>query len=556
MPVGGCNAQPSNRAESDPLAYKPASEVAQPPNVANVESEPRATVAAVAAPAVVPIAPVAPPDFQPSANLNDIIKLARAGVSENLMLRFAGNTSGAFGLGAKEIIYLNDLGVSDAVINAMMQHDRTEPAAVQTTPAQQPVAEVVAPAAPVYEDQPEVVIAEPAPVTVNYFYETLSPYGAWVEVDGYGRCWQPTIVVQQPGWQPYRDRGHWVYSNHGWFWASDYSWGGVAFHYGRWFRSPVRGWVWIPDTMWSPAWVSWRQSNEYCGWAPLPPLACYSPGYGFSYRNRNVGISFDFGLGADCFTFVSRQNFRDPRWQHHAVSGPQAAQVFNNTTVYNNFNSGHNNSIVNAGVVTAAPANPKARPQIWTNINNGFSHRQPGNTLPRPPVTIPAQQPFAQTAPVAPATVHSQAIVVPERPHYQSPVVTTPAPVIYAPPSAPSAPQLRPGFTKPDNSAPRRPVYQPAPTDSPTVAPATTPAPTRPQKAIVPEQPHFQSPVILRSAPVAQPSAAPRQPDTRAAAQQAMTQVFAQPAPQPATPQSRSAYDPSRWTKKNSGGTN
>ena len=32
-----------------------------------------------------------------------------------------------------------------------------------------------------------------------------------------------------------------------------------------------RGWVWVPGTVWAPAWVSWRYGGGYVGWAPLPP---------------------------------------------------------------------------------------------------------------------------------------------------------------------------------------------------------------------------------------------------------------------------------------------
>jgi hypothetical protein len=31
------------------------------------------------------------------------------------------------------------------------------------------------------------------------------------------------------------------------------------------------GWFWVPGRRWGPAWVSWRSSDEYLAWAPLPP---------------------------------------------------------------------------------------------------------------------------------------------------------------------------------------------------------------------------------------------------------------------------------------------
>ena len=55
------------------------------------------------------------------------------------------------------------------------------------------------PAAPV---EPPVVVIQ----TENDFYEPLSPYGSWVIVGSYGRCWKPARV--ETGWRPYCD-GHW-----------------------------------------------------------------------------------------------------------------------------------------------------------------------------------------------------------------------------------------------------------------------------------------------------------------------------------------------------------
>lgn len=67
-------------------------------------------------------------------------------------------------------------------------------------------------------------MAAPAqPVDNNTFYTSLSPYGRWMEVDGYGMVWQPTVVAVDTGWQPYFNAGRWVYTDAGWYWNSDYS---------------------------------------------------------------------------------------------------------------------------------------------------------------------------------------------------------------------------------------------------------------------------------------------------------------------------------------------
>src|SRR5260221_2946252 len=91
-------------------------------------------------------------------------------------------------------------------------------------------------------------------VTISYFYGELSPYGEWVTVSSYGRCWRPTRIAAD--WQPYLD-GEWVYTEDGWTWVSFDPWGPDPYHYGTWTRVAGIGWVWIPGTIWAPAWGTW-----------------------------------------------------------------------------------------------------------------------------------------------------------------------------------------------------------------------------------------------------------------------------------------------------------
>jgi hypothetical protein len=218
-------------------------------------------------------------------------------------------------------------------------------------------------------------------------------------VDGYGRCWRPTIVVYNSGWQPYCDRGHWVYSDCGWYWVSDYSWG-VTFHYGRWFRNPRLGWCWWPDTTWAPSWVTWRYSNDYCGWAPLPPFAVYRPGVGFVYQGNGVSIGFNFGLAVNCFTFVPTRYFCDPHPRHYRIGARDETRIYNQTTVVNNFNfDSHNRTIVNNGIavqhitdVTRMPIHPVPVRELrasserpWRGGPVGQQNHGPGVTTGNPP---------------------------------------------------------------------------------------------------------------------------------------------------------------------------
>ncbi|MGB7746073.1 MAG: DUF6600 domain-containing protein [Verrucomicrobiia bacterium] len=296
-----------------------------------------------------------PPDILPTSPLAQVIRLMQAGVDESIIMTYVTNSGSTFNLNPDKIIYLKDIGLPTEVVTAMMQRDKQLQQQMTATTYQPPPQP-----APVPEttEQPETT-PEPPPVepptdqptvvTVNFFYDTLAPYGTWVNVDGYGRCWRPSVVVYNPGWQPYCDHGHWVYTNCGWYWSSDYSWGWAPFHYGRWFLVPRWGWCWMPDTIWGPSWVTWRYSNDYCGWAPLPPFAVYQEGVGFFYNGLAVSVGFDFGLSWNCFTFVPIGHFCDPHPRHYCVAPAQVTQIYNHTTVINNFN-GHGHNLANRGI--------------------------------------------------------------------------------------------------------------------------------------------------------------------------------------------------------------
>lgn len=137
-------------------------------------------------------------------------------------------------------------------------------------------------------------------VSVSFFYDDLSPHGHWVEHRQYGTVWIPASAG--PEWQPY-SYGRWVWtSDYGWYWDSDEEFGWATYHYGRWILTSDYGWVWVPDDVWGPAWVDWRYSEGYVGWAPMPP----------EYRWRN-GAFVEVDLGAPRYTsswvFVSENDF-------------------------------------------------------------------------------------------------------------------------------------------------------------------------------------------------------------------------------------------------------
>ena len=362
--VSSANAEPATSAgDAAPLEATTAdSQIASVEVAANLTTETNALTAQTNAPAPTEATPVAelkpPATVHLSPVLSEAVKLVQSGVDRAVLMTFITNTTGYFALGADEIVYLNDLGVEGDIVTTMMQHDQVlrelrmnawqsaQPVAV-ATPAKTEEKEVAT--APSYIEAPAME-AEPVYVSNNYFYDTLSPYGSWVYVTGYGRCWRPTVAVSNPYWRPYLDRGRWVYSDSGWYWLSDYTWGATTFHYGRWFNDARWGWCWWPDTVWAPSWVSWRYTTDYCGWAPLPPTAGYYSGIGLTYMNGSVSMSFGFGLGSGAYAFVPWGNFCAPQPYRYCAPTSRAVHLYNNSTPVNHFEANGNGRVNNRGI--------------------------------------------------------------------------------------------------------------------------------------------------------------------------------------------------------------
>jgi hypothetical protein len=111
--------------------------------------------------------------------------------------------------------------------------------------------------------------------SVDVFYDQLAPYGIWVEDPDLGTVFMP----DDAGYVPYTN-GNWEYTDVGMVWVSSEPFAWVTSHYGRWwFSDRYQRWSWVPDTTWGPAWVDWRESGGYLGWAPMPPQIVIDRGY-------------------------------------------------------------------------------------------------------------------------------------------------------------------------------------------------------------------------------------------------------------------------------------
>jgi uncharacterized protein YraI len=167
------------------------------------------------------------------------------------------------------------------------------------------------------------------------FYDRLAPYGQWTWLEGQ--------YVFVPGgvdraWRPYTD-GRWVYTDrYGWMWASNEPFGWATYHYGRWGFSKRIGWFWVPGNRWAPAWVSWRKSDDYLAWAPLPPS--YDEGANVQITARDVPAYYWQAVPSNQFLApdLPRRILRDPARVQPVLeqTQPLGNVVVNNTTVVNN----------------------------------------------------------------------------------------------------------------------------------------------------------------------------------------------------------------------------
>jgi hypothetical protein len=100
---------------------------------------------------------------------------------------------------------------------------------------------------------------------------TLEGYGTWEDNDDYGRVWRPDTTAVGVDFTPYETCGSWIWSDAGWNFNCDYSWGWLPFHYGRWGWFDGY-WGWQPGYAWSAGAVEWRGGGGYTGWRPLSPI--------------------------------------------------------------------------------------------------------------------------------------------------------------------------------------------------------------------------------------------------------------------------------------------
>ncbi|MCX6564750.1 MAG: hypothetical protein NTU60_14285 [Candidatus Aminicenantes bacterium] len=187
-------------------------------------------------------------------------------------------------------------------------------------------------------DYPQADVGDYGETSLSYFYDYLSPHGAWVHFSPHGYVWVPRHMGYR--WRPYT-MGHWAWTDYGWTWVSEEEWGWACFHYGRWGFDDDIGWFWVPGTVWAPAWVVWRSGPSYFGWAPVPPGIEFSLGYGFSSR--------EFDVPHHHWIFVESRYFMDRRLDSYIFPFERNLTVIRYTELHQNIVV-RNNRVFNEGI--------------------------------------------------------------------------------------------------------------------------------------------------------------------------------------------------------------
>ena len=160
-----------------------------------------------------------------------------------------------------------------------------------------------------FEDLHEGLTTLPKPVqklpgAVFYFAQTYgSRYGEWLWDDMYGYIWRPFVDngMYPWGWQPYY-YGQWAMSGGQMFWVPQEPWGWIPYHLGIWQWDKKHGWVWLPGSMFAPAWATWDFYFGYAGWRPWGLYdwmgGAYSYyGAGFNYLDGAWGYNWPYVEG-------------------------------------------------------------------------------------------------------------------------------------------------------------------------------------------------------------------------------------------------------------------
>lgn len=140
---------------------------------------------------------------------------------------------------------------------------------------------------------------------VFYFAQKYGDlYGEWLWDSYLGYVWRPYLNDRSypgGGWMPYL-QGRWTSVQGQLFWVPSEPWGWVPYHLGIWMWNKRKGWVWIPGSVFSPAWVDWSFHQGLFCWRPWSITDWY--GYGVTTDGYFPYFAHLIHPEDDAFTFA------------------------------------------------------------------------------------------------------------------------------------------------------------------------------------------------------------------------------------------------------------
>jgi hypothetical protein len=184
------------------------------------------TAADVSTTATVTPAPVETATTTPAKlpyGVEDVLKLSQAQVGEDIIVNYVKSSGTIYSLSPADIVYLKNSGVSDRVINAMIDQRKL---AVQAVPVQtQPTAPVISGApsgeavtAPPADHAVEAPLTPPASTVtvIPYPAATAAYYGYYYPYPYYGYYPGVSFAFRfGPGYHGYYRYGHYGHYGHG-----------------------------------------------------------------------------------------------------------------------------------------------------------------------------------------------------------------------------------------------------------------------------------------------------------------------------------------------------
>src|SRR5204863_571521 len=116
-------------------------------------------------------------------HLSEVVKLVQAGVGESVLMAYVTNSATAFNVSSDDVIYLNDLGVPETVVTAMIQRDQyfSANAAANAQPSDTNPAPEPAPGGPYANQDVDQGIDQNAMAQVPEYTPPLTPPASVVE---------------------------------------------------------------------------------------------------------------------------------------------------------------------------------------------------------------------------------------------------------------------------------------------------------------------------------------------------------------------------------------